>query len=118
ETGLAEEHEQRKAGDDPGQNQRKQDQATEESFARKMGTIQGQGRRNPEAERDRNGRNRHQQAVEDGCPDGIVAEQSAIPIQSEIVRRKSAYAGSVERIDDKSNDRQVQKRKYRESMPR
>ena len=60
-----EQHEQRKAGDDPGKNQRKQHEPAKERLAGKLRAVKRQRRRDAEGQRDRHRGHRDLQAVED-----------------------------------------------------
>ncbi len=76
----------------PGRISGKQNETPEQCLAREVRAIEGQRRRNAEGQRDRHRRKSNQQAVQDGSPDGLVGKEDAIPVQSQVARRKSADA--------------------------
>ena len=91
-----EQHEQRESGDDPGQNQRQQHQPAKQRLPGKLRAIQRQRGRDAERQRDRHGSQCYLQAVQDRIPDRPIGKQDAVPVEREVVRRKSADSLAVE----------------------
>ncbi len=60
------------------------------AFAGKLCAIQRQRCRNAKCQRYRHGGECDLQAVEDGVPDRAIGKQHAVPVESEVMRRKSA----------------------------
>ncbi len=100
-------HEQGKAGDDAGENQREKNQAAEESFAGEVGAVERERRKQAEGEREGDAGGGDEEAVDDGVPDGGVAEQLAIPVEREVTRGKASDAVAIEGVEDKHGDGQV-----------
>src|ERR1019366_4856641 len=107
-----EQHKQRKPRDNARQDQRQQHQPPEQRLAGKLRPVESQRCRNPKRQRDRHRRERHLQAVQHRIPDRPVREQDAIPIEREVMRWKSAYALSIERIENENRNRQIKERKH------
>ena len=78
---LAEQHEQRKPGDNSGKNKREQHNASEQSLAGKFRAIKCKCRGNTEQKRNGHSSCRNQQAVPDRVPDCAIGKQKAIPLQ-------------------------------------
>ena len=99
------EHQQRKAGDDAGKNQRQKNQAAKERFAGKVGAIERERGEQAERERERDAAGGDDEAVQHGIPDRAVGEKLAIPIEREMARRKAADAVAIEGVNDEHDDR-------------
>jgi len=101
------EHQQRKPRDNSGKNEREKNEPTEEGFAREAGAVEGEGRKQAQSERKCNGAGRNDEAIEDGVPDGAISEELAIPVEGEMLRRKSADTVTIEGIENKHGEREV-----------
>src|SRR5690349_4108221 len=101
------EHQKRKAGDDARENQREEHEAAEETFAGEVGAVEGERGEQPKGQRERDTGCSHDQAIQDGIPDGGVSEELRVPIQREVARRKAADAIAIEGIEDQHDDGQI-----------
>src|SRR4029077_3638771 len=109
-------HEQREAGDDAGENQWEQDQAAEEGFAGEAGAVERERSEQAEGEGERDAGGGDEEAVDDGVPDGSVAEKPAVPVERELARRESADAVAIEGIKDEHDDRQINEAEDQDSV--
>src|SRR5580698_10860664 len=107
-----EKHQERKAGDNPGQNQGQQHDSPEERFPWELSAVECKCGGHAEGQCNRHGHDRNFEAVEDGIPNGPVGKQRAKPIEGEMVRRESANTFTVEGIKNKDSDRKIKKSKY------
>ena len=115
---FAEEHQQRKSGDDAGKNQRQKNEAPEERFAGELRAIERERGGDSEGERDEHRGRGDDQTVEDRVPDGAILKKNAIPVEREVARRESADALAVEGINNEDSDRQVEKGEDSKRMDR
>jgi len=107
-------HQHGEASNDPGKNKREENKATKHGFAREVGAIKSQSGEKAEDERKYDGPRGNEKTVEDGIPDrGVGGEELAVPIESEMPRRKAAYAVTIERIDDENDDGQIDEREHK-----
>ena len=112
------EHQQGETGDDAGKNEREENEAAEERFAGKAGAIERERGEQAERERKSDGAAGDDEAVEDGIPDGAVGEELAIPIEREMLRRKSADTVAIEGIENEHDDRQIDEREDERGVDR
>ena len=102
-----EQHEQRQPRDNAGQDERQQYQSPEQRFAGKLRSIERERCWHAERKRDRHRRKCHLQAVQHRIPDRPIREQDAIPIERQVMRRKSADALTVERIKNENSNGEI-----------
>src|SRR5258708_4357737 len=107
-----EQHQQGESRDNAWQNQRQQHQSSKQRLARKSCPIKGQCRRYSEGQRDHHRGKCYLQAVEHRIPEGTIGKQHSIPVERQPMRRKSSNSLSLERIENKNHNRQVEKCKY------
>src|SRR5208282_2000525 len=107
QSGKYREHEQGKASDDTGKNERKKYEAAEEGFAGKAGAIEGERGEEAQRERQSDGAAGDNEAIQHGIPDGSIGEELSIPIESEMLGRKSADAVAVEGIENEDDEGQI-----------
>src|SRR5262252_4200354 len=113
------EHQHRETSDDAGKNEREQNQAAKQRFAREISAIKSESGEQAENERKNNGSGSDEKAVEDGVPDRPVrGKKLPIPIESEVAWRKAANAVAIKRIDHENRNRQVDESEDQHSVKR
>src|SRR5439155_20198751 len=110
------EHQEGEARDDAGKNQRKEHEAAEQDSSRKAGAIESERREQSKRQRQRDAARSHEQAVQNGIPDGRVSEELRVPFQREVAWRKAADTIAIEGINDKHHDGQINKSEDQRSI--
>jgi hypothetical protein len=109
--GKDREHQQGKTGDDAGKNEREKNETAEDGFSWEISAVEGESGEKAKGKRKEHCGYGDEEAVEERIPDGRVAEELAIPIESEMFRRKSADTVLVEGIEDQNGDGEIEERK-------
>ena len=94
----------------PGRISGSKDEAAKKGLARELSAVESECCGKTESERDSDGNNGNDQAIENGSPtDRSRPKKLAVPVERPAVRRKAADAGAVEGIDDEYDDRKIEK---------